>query len=114
MKLDYQNYQAQARVANLFGTLTVVAVDIALKAAGVEPIPPPPTPQICISISETGKIGPALMSDSFTQADVVLISFEEFEKLTLMLKDEILKGKIILSGAEEIPKLIRDLVLRQT
>lgn len=114
VKLDYQNYQAQARVADLFGKFTVVAVDIALKAAGIEPIEPPASLQICISISETGKIEPAVVSDSFMQADVILISFEELEKLTLMLKDEILKGEITLGAEDEIPKLIRDLALGHT
>ena len=88
VKSDYQKWQAQAQKADLFGKFMILGVDIVLKAGGMEPIAPPPSARIGISISPLGKIGPALFDDPNRQPDVILIIFEEFEAIVQRLKGE--------------------------
>ena len=77
----------------------------------MEPIAPPPSVRIGISISPLGKIEPALFDGPNRQPGVILITLEEFEKIAQRLKGEVLKGTIVPTSEDEIPKLIyRDLV----
>jgi hypothetical protein len=106
VKSDYQKWQAQAQKADLLGKFMTLGVDVILKAGGMEPIAPPPSTRIGISISPSGKIEPALFDDPNRQPKVILITFEEFEAIAQRLKGEILKGAIVPTSEDEIPKLV--------
>jgi hypothetical protein len=113
VKSDYQNYQSQAQKVDILSKFTTLGIDIALKAGGMQPVAPPPSPRIGISISPSGKIEPALLDDQYKPPNVILITFEEFEAVTHRLKVELLKGTIVPTSEEEIPGLIRDLALKK-
>lgn len=106
LKVDYQKYQAQAGQVDLLAQFMTVAADIALKAGGMEPVPPPDSLQVGISVSVLGKIEPALLDDSWPREGFVLLKFEEFEAIAQGLKEEILKGTVMPKNEEEIPKLL--------
>jgi len=112
VKADYQKYQAQAQRADLLGRFMTVGVDIALKAAGIEPIPLPNSLRVGISISASGKIEPALIEDPNRRQGAVLVTYEEFSAIAQRLKDELLKGTIVPTSEDEIPKLIHNLALK--
>jgi len=75
-----------------------------LKAGGVEPIAIPASLQIGISISPSGKIEPAIVDDPNRQPDAIIFTFEEFETIPYRLKSELLKGAILPTSEDEIPK----------
>ncbi len=86
-----------------------LGVDIVLKAGGMGPTALPASLQVGISISQTGRIEPALIDDLNRQPDVILITFEKFEAIVQRLKGELLKGAIAPTSEDEIPKLVYDL-----
>lgn len=111
VRADYQKYQAQAQKADFLGKFMTLGIDTVLKVGGMEPILPPASLQIGISISPSGKIEPALFDDPNRQPDAILITFEKFEAITQRLKGEILKGEVAPKSEDEIPRLIyNDLV----
>ena len=109
---DYQKYQAQAQKADFISKFMALGIDVALKAGGMQPVASPPSPQIGISISPLSKIEPALLNDPYRQSKVIFITSEEFEAIAHRLKGEILKGTIVPKSEDEIPRLIRALVLK--
>ena len=113
VKTDYQKYQAQAQKADFLGKFMTLGIDTVLKAGGMEPILPPASLQIGISISPSSKIEPALFDDPNRQPDVILITFEEFEAITQRLRGELLKGAIVPTSEDEIPRLVYGLAAEQ-
>ena len=113
VKTEYQKWQAQANKADFLGKFATAAIDIALKAGKMEPIAPPPSPKVGISISPSGKIEPALLNNQYRQPGVIMITFEEFEAITERLKSEMLKGTVVPKSEDEIPKLIYSLAAGQ-
>ena len=63
VRTDYQNWPAQAQKADFSGKFMTLGVGVVLKAGGMEPIAPPPSVRIGISISPLGKLEPALIGD---------------------------------------------------
>lgn len=106
VRADYQAYQARAQKADLWGKFMTVGVDIILKAGGMEPVPLPNSLRLGVSISPSGKIVPTLMDDPNRQPDAVIVTYEEFVAVAQRLKDELLKGTLVLSSEDEIPRLI--------
>jgi len=80
-----------------------------LKAGGMEPIPLPNSLRLGVSISPSGKIVPTLMDDPNRQLDAVIVTYEEFVAVAQRLKDELLKGTLVPSSEDEIPRLIYSL-----
>ena len=76
VRTDYQKWQAQAQKADFLGKFMTLGVDVVLKAGGMEPIAPPASVRIGISISPLGKIEPALIGDPNRQSDVILITLK--------------------------------------
>jgi len=113
VKSDYQNYQSQAQKVDFFGKFMTLGIDIALKAGGMQPVALPPSPCIGISISSLSKIEPALLDVQYKPPNVILLTFEEFEAIAQRLKAQLLKGTIVPTSEDEIPRLIRDLALKQ-
>ena len=112
VEADYQKYHAQAQKADLWGKLMTLGVDIALKAGGMEPVPPPNSLRVGVSIYQSGKIEPALMDDPNKQPDAILVTYEEFAAIAQRLKDELLKGTTVPTSEAEIPMLIHTLALK--
>ena len=106
VRADYQAYQARAQKADLWGKFMTVGVDIILKAGGMEPVPLPNSLRLGVSISPSGKIVPTLMDDPNRQPDAVIVTYEEFVAVAQRLKDELLKGTLVPSSEDEIPRLI--------
>jgi len=106
VRADYQAYQARVQKADLWGKFMTVGVDIILKAGGMEPVPLPNSLRLGVSISPSGKIVPTLMDDPNRQPDAVIVTYEEFVAVAQRLKDELLKGTLVPSSEDEIPRLI--------
>ncbi len=106
VKANYQKYQAQAQKVDLMGKLMTMGMNIALKTGGMEPMPPPNSPRLGVSISPSGKIDPALMDDPNRPPDAVLVTYEEFVAIAQRLKDRLLRGTIMPSSEDEIPNLM--------
>ena len=111
VKADYQDSQAKAHKVDLLGKFMTGGMNIALMTGRMQPMPALHPTRLGISISPSGKIAPALFDDPHRQPGVVLISFKEFEGLTLRLRDRILKGIVMPKNDDEIPKLIHSLAL---
>jgi len=90
-----------------------LGIGTVLRAGGMQPVALPPSPRIGISISPLGKIEPALLDDPYKPPNVILLTFEEFEAIAQRLKVELLKGTIVPTSEDEIPRLIRGLALKK-
>jgi len=106
VRADHQKWQAQAPSAGLAAKLTTLALDVALKAAGMEPIAPPPYPEVGISISPSGIIKPTLLNYPSAEPGVISVTIEKFEAIARKVEDEIMKGTATPESEEDIPKLI--------
>ena len=111
IKGEYERYQAEVNRANLVGRFMTVAIDAAMKMGGLGPMPAQPPMEACIAISSSGEVKLSLRDAHAGPSGAVLLTFQEFEKLALRLKDNILKGLATPNSDDEIPKMIRDLAL---
>ena len=111
IKADYQKYHAQAQKVDLMGKLMTMGMNIALKTGGMEPVPPPSSLRVGLSIHPSGKIEPTLMDDPNRQG-AILVTYEEFTAIAQRLKDELLKGTPVPRSEDEIPGLIHTLALK--
>ena len=93
-KGEYERYQAEVDRANLVGRLMTVAIDAAMRVGGLGPMPAPPPLEACIAISPPGQIRLSLRDAHTAAPNAILLTLQEFEKLTIRLKDNILKGLI--------------------
>ncbi len=109
IKANYQKYQAQAQKVDLMGKFMTMGMNIALKTGGKEPMPLPNSLQIGVSISPSGEIEPTLTDDPNKPPDAVLVTYEEFLAIAQRLKESLLKGTIVPTSEDEIPKLIYNL-----
>ena len=113
IKADYQKYQAQSQKVDLMGKLMTMGMNIALKTGGMEPVPPPNSLRVGLSIHPSGKIEPALIDDPNKPLDTILVTYEEFLAIAQRLKDKLIKGTIVPTSEDEIPGLIRDIALKK-
>jgi len=112
VRADYEKHTFQAIEVTLFGKMAEVMANFALQATGHQPITPSAFLQTCISIYPSGRIERALLDSSSRQEGAVLVTIEKFEAIARRLRDEIMKGKVVLQREEEIPKLIHDMALK--
>jgi len=113
VRANYQQYHARAKEADLLGKFMTLGVDMVLKAGGMEPVPPPTSLQVGVSISPLGKIEPTLFDDPNKQPDTIVTTFEGFEAIAQRLRGEILKGTIVPKSEDEIPKLVYGIAAEQ-
>lgn len=106
VKADYENFRAKAQKADLLGKFMTLGIDIALKAGGMEPIAPPPPTQLGISVSPSGKIAPDWIDNPNREPGAIFVTYEEFVAIAQRLEDKLLKGTIVPSSEDEIPRLI--------
>jgi len=112
VRTDYEKYRFQAIGVTLFGKTAEAMASLFLQATGHQPIAPSAPLQTCISIYPSGRIEPALLDSSSRQEGAVLVTIEKFEAIARMLRDEIMKGRVVPQSEEEIPKLIHDMALK--
>jgi hypothetical protein len=106
VKSDYQKWQGQAQKADLLGKFMTLGVDVVLKAGGMEPIAPPSFPQLGVSISSSGKITPDWMDNPHREPEAIFVTYDELMAIAQRVKDELLKGTVVPTSDEEIPRLI--------
>lgn len=83
-----------------------------LKAGGMEPIPLPDSLRVGISMYPSGKMVPTIIDDPNRQPDAIVVTYERFVTIAQRLKEEVLRGTIMPTSEEEIPKLVYDVVLK--
>jgi len=62
--------------------------------------------QFAISILPSGEAKPTLIGMSPQQAGVITISFEEFERAAVKLKDNVLSGELVPEDEADVRRLI--------
>jgi hypothetical protein len=108
VKTDYESFQAEARKVDFLGKFMTVGIDVVLKAGGMQPIAPPPPPQLGVTISSSGKITPDWIDNPGREPGAIFVTYEEFVAIARRLKDKLLKGTIVPTSEEEIPRLLYD------
>ena len=106
VKADYENFRAKAQKVDFLGKFMTLGIDIALKEGGTEPIAPPPPTQLGISVSPSGKIAPDWVDNPYIEPEAIFVTYEEFMAIAQRLEDKLLRGTIVPSSEDEIPRLI--------
>ena len=109
VRSDYEKYQAEVNKANFMGQFMGRAMDTMMRAGRLGSISLPSPIEGCLAIWPSGKIEPTYRGATSAQLEAVLVRFDDFEKLALKLKDEMLKGMITPKSEDEIPNLIGNL-----
>lgn len=109
VKADYENFRAKAQKVDFLGKFMTVGIDMVLKAGGMEPIAPPPPPQLGVTVSSSGKIEPDWIDNPYRDPAAFFATYEEFMTIAQRLKDELLKGTVLPTSEDEIPKLVCNL-----
>jgi hypothetical protein len=103
VRTDYESFQAKARKVDFLGKFMTVGMDMVLKAGRMEPVAPPPSLQLGVSISSSGKIEPDWIGNPHREPEVIFVTYEEFMAIARKLKERLLKGTIVPASEEEIP-----------
>lgn len=106
VEADYDNFQAKAQRVDLVGKFMKIPLDMMLKARGMEPLPLPESLPLGISISPSGTIVPDWMDNPNREPGAIFVTYEEFVAIAQRLKDKLIKGPIVPSSEDEIPKII--------
>jgi hypothetical protein len=106
VKADYENFRAKAQKVEFLGKFMTLGIDMVLKAGAMEPIAPPPPTQLGISVSPSGKIAPDWVDNPYREPEAIFVTYEEFVAIGQRLKDKLLRGTIVPSSEDEIPRLI--------
>jgi len=109
---DYESFQAEARKVAFLGKFMTMGIDVVLKAGGMQPIAPPPAPQLGITISSSGKIRPDWLDNPDRETAAIFLTYEQFMATIQKLKEKLLNGAIEPTGEGEIPRLIYRLALK--
>jgi hypothetical protein len=72
----------------------------------MEPIVPPPYPEVGISISPSGIIEPTLLNYPSAGPGVISVTIEKFEGIARKVEEEIMKGTAVPKNEEDVPRLI--------
>jgi hypothetical protein len=112
VRSDYQKWQVQAQKVDFLAKFMTLGVDVALKAGGREPIAPPSFPQLGVSISSSGKIEPDWIGNPHREPKAIFVTYDEFMAIAQRVKDELLKGTIVPTSEDEIPKLIYNIAFK--
>ena len=109
VKADYENFRAKAQEVDFLAKFMTVGIDIVLKAGGMQPIAPPPPPQLGVTISSSGNIEPDWLDNPNREPGAIFVIYEEFMAIAQKLKDELLRGTIVPTSEDEIPTLVYNL-----
>jgi hypothetical protein len=111
VKTDYESFQAKAQQVDFLGKFMMVGIDLVLKTGGMQPVAPPPSPQLGVTVSSSGKIEPDWRDNPYREPKGIFVTYDEFMAIVQRLKDKLLKGTIVPTREEEIPKLLHSLAL---
>jgi hypothetical protein len=106
VRADYENFQAQAQKVDFLGRFMTVGIDVVLKTGGMQPLPPPPSPQLGITVSSSGKIRPDWLDNPDREPAAIFLTYEQFMATIQKLKEKLLNGAIVPASEAEIPRLI--------
>lgn len=106
VRVDYESFQAEAMKVDLLNKLMTLGMDMALMARGVQPVAPPPPVQIGVAISSSGRIRPDYFDNPNRGSGAIFVAYEEFMAIAHRLKEKLLKGAIVPTREEEIPRLV--------
>jgi len=109
---DYESFQAKAQKVDFLGKFMTVGIDVVLRAGGMQPIAPPPSPQLGITISSTGKIVPDWLDNPDREPSAVFLTYEQFMATIQKLKEKLLNGAIEPTGEGDISRLVYSLALK--
>ena len=96
----------RVKEADLLGKFMTLGADMILKAGGMEPVPPPASLQLGISISLLGKIEPDWIDNPNREPVAIFVRYEEFVSIAQRLKDKLLRGTVVPSSEDEISNLM--------
>lgn len=113
VRAEYQGFEVRTRKVEFLGKFMTLGIDAALKAGGMQPISPPPPPQLGVFVSQSGKIEPDWMDNPYREPGAIFVTYEEFVAIARRLKDELPKGTIVPTGEEEIAGLLYGLATRR-
>ena len=105
VRQSYQRYYNQGMVGSLFGGMVVNIVSTVTR----QPVPAPSPANslsFAIAVLPSGEAKPTLIGMSPQPAGVITISYEEFERAALKLKDSVLSGELVPEDEAEIRRLI--------
>lgn len=108
---DYQRWQGARQRVQFLCQFTTLAVGLALKAAGQQPVAPGPSPLVVIAIFSDGQVRACLSGDFASRADVVELTWEKFASLASQVKEGIRRGQFRLEKETQVGPLIRQLAL---
>jgi hypothetical protein len=77
----------------------------------MQPVAPPPSPQLGVTISSSGKIKPDWRDNPYREPKEIFVTYDEFMAIARRLKNKLLKGTIVPTSEAEIPKLLYSLAL---
>ena len=106
VKARYQDLEAQAQRADLVGKFMTLGMYVIARTGGMEPVPPPEPVRLGISISPSGKMEPDWLDNPNRDPKAIFMTYEEFVTIAKRLEDKLLRGTIVPSSEDEIPRLI--------
>jgi len=109
---DYESFQAKAQKVDFFGKFMTVGIDMVLKAGGMQPIAPPPSPRLGITVSSSGKIRPDWLDNPDREPGAIFLTYEQFMATIQKLKEKLLNGSIEPNSEGDIPRLVYSLALK--
>lgn len=107
VRQSYRQFVNQGMLGGLFGNMVVNIVSTVTRQPAVAQSPVASL-QFAVSILLSGEAKPTLIGISPQQAGAVTVSFEEFERAALKLKNDVLSGKLVPEDAAEARRLIYD------
>jgi len=109
---DYESFQAEARKVDFLGKFMTVGIDVVLKAGGMQPIAPPSSLELGITISSSGEIRPDWLDNPDREPGAIFLTYEQFMATIQKLKEKLLNGAIEPTGEGDIPRLVYSLALK--
>ena len=92
-------------MGSLFGNMVVNIVSTVTR----QPVPTPSpanSPSFAIAVLPSGEAKPTLTGMSPRQAGAIMVSFEEFERAAVKLKDNVLSGELVTEDEADVRRLI--------
>ncbi|MBT9142504.1 MAG: hypothetical protein DDT29_00898 [Dehalococcoidia bacterium] len=104
---SYQDMLVRCMMVGLVGAMLASATAIVTGQPMMAPgKPSTSTTLLSIAIWPSGEIKPVLTADPPGQVGVIVVTFEEFERTAVKLKNDVQSGELMPSVEDEIPGLI--------
>jgi len=103
---SYQDMLARCMMVGFVGGMLTSAMAMVTGQPMMAPGKPSTSTLLSIAIWSSGEIKPVLTDDPPEQVGVIVVTFEEFERTAVKLKNDVLSGELMPSVEDEIPRLI--------